>query len=174
MPLAWSIATMMKQKPFLACLLLTTGLLAATPVWSQIYKCVDTSGHPTFSNVPVDKNAKNCKRLQIELDTPPSTPVRATRTPGAAANPTPVGFPRVTSDDQKARDNDRRAILNQELASAQQALDTAKSALAEQEKVRLGNEKNAQKREDRLKPYREEVARNERNIEAIRRELNLK
>ncbi|MDR1890170.1 MAG: DUF4124 domain-containing protein [Zoogloeaceae bacterium] len=160
------------KKSFFACLLLITGLLAAAPAWSQIYKCVDADGHPTFSNVPADKNAKNCTRLQIESDAPPSTATTTGRTRGAAANPTPVGYPRVEPDAQKARDNDRRAILNQELASAQQSLDAAKARLAEEEKIRLGNEKNAQKREDRLQPFREEVARNERNLAEINREIS--
>jgi hypothetical protein len=159
-------------KPISACLLVTASLLTAAPAWSQIYKCVDADNHPTYTNVPVDKK---CIKMQIESDAPPSTATTSGRVRGAAANPTPVGFPSVAPDAQKARDNDRRAILNQELASAQQSLAAAKAKLAEEEKIRLGNEKNAQKREDRLQPYREEVARNERNLAEINREIsNLK
>lgn len=156
-------------KSISACLLVTASLLVSAPGWSQIYKCVDEHNHPTFTNVPIDKK---CIKMQIESDAPPSTAATTGRTRGAAANPTPVGFPSVTPDTQRARDNDRRAILNQELATAQQSLNAAKAKLAEEEKIRTGNEKNAQKREERLQPFREEVARNERNISEINREIS--
>ncbi|MDR3053925.1 MAG: DUF4124 domain-containing protein [Zoogloeaceae bacterium] len=156
------------RKPVSACLLLTASLLAASPAWGQIYKCVNEDNHPTYTNVPVDKK---CVKMQIESDAPPSTATTTVRTRGAAATPTPVDFPRVSADTQKARDNDRRAILNQELSAELQSLNAARAKLAAEEKTRAGNEKNAQKREDRLQPFREEVASRERNIEAINKEL---
>jgi hypothetical protein len=160
---------MTMMKPFSACLLLTAGLLAASPAWSQIYKCVDTDNHPTYTNVPVDKN---CKKMQIESDAPPSNVTATGRTRGAAANPTPVNWPKVEADTQQTRDNDRRAILNQELTAELQLLSAAKARLAEEEKIRTGSEKNAQKREERLQPFREDVASRERNIEALNKELS--
>ena len=154
----------------LASLFLLGALMTATPAWSQIFRCVDDDGKVTYSNVG---GHKGCKRMQLEAPNsvaPP--PARATgRTPGAAANPTPVDFPKVSGDAQKARDNDRRAILEQELAAEQKALEQSKKDLADQEAVRQGDEKNYQKVLDRLQPYKDRVAQHERNIQAIQKEL---
>ncbi len=154
----------------LASLFLLGALMTATPAWSQIYRCVDADGHVTYSNVAA---SKNCKRMQLEPMSTTPAPARSTgRTPGAAANPTPVDFPKVSGDAQKARDNDRRTILEQELAAEQKSLEQAKQELAEQEAVRFGNEKNYQRVLDRLQPYKDKVAQHERNIEAINKELS--
>ncbi len=161
-------------KKLLGCALLLGVVSLSTPAWSQIYRCVDADGKVTYSNVG---NNKGCKRMQLDApNTVSAPPARTTgRTPGAAANPTPVDFPKVSGDAQKARDNDRRAILEQELATEQKSLEQARKELAEQEAVRLGDEKNYQKVLDRLQPYKDRVAQHERNIQAINRELsNLK
>jgi hypothetical protein len=44
----------------------------------------------------------------------------------AAATPTPGDFPRVSGNEQKARDSDRRAILDKELANELQSVDEGK------------------------------------------------
>ena len=98
-----------------------------------------------------------------------------------AKQPTPADFPRVNENQQRARDNDRRAILEQELASEEKNLDSAKKQLAEQEaqvlpdeRIAGGGIKGAQ-REARLQGFRDKVQLHERNIESIRREIgNLK
>jgi predicted nucleic acid-binding Zn-ribbon protein len=70
----------------------------------------------------------------------------------------------VQEDTQKARDGDRRHILEQELAGEQRNLEQAKKELAEQEATRGGPS-------DRAVPYRERVGQHERNIQAIQKEL---
>lgn len=75
-----------------------------------------------------------------------------TRSSAPPKKPTPNDFPRVNNDQQKARDTDRRAILEQELAVEQKNLDDARNQ-GGQDKMRL----------------------HERNIEALKKELaNLK
>lgn len=161
-------------KSLVAYLFLLGMVSAATPAWSDIYRCVGAEGHVTYSNVA---SSKGCQKMQLEpassMPAPVARPV--SRTPGAAANPTPVDFPKVSGDAQKARDNDRRTILGQELANEQKALELAKKELADQEAIRTGDEKNYQKVLDRLQPYKDRVAQHERNIQAINKELsNLK
>ncbi|MDR0233213.1 MAG: DUF4124 domain-containing protein [Zoogloeaceae bacterium] len=142
---------------------------AVTPVWGQVFRCVDANERVTFTNIAGE--GKNCKRMQVESSAPiPGTARVSGQRPGAAA--TPAGFPRVSTDAQRARDESRRAILNQELASETQGLEAARQALAEQEKMREGNERNYQKVLDRLQPYKDEVERRERNIDALNRELS--
>ena len=158
---------MMKRSP-LALLLasLTLPVMADT-----IYKCVDANGGTLISNARVDKN---CKPVVSgpENTLPAARPKAAGAASGAAANPSPAGFPKVQEDTQKARDTDRRRILEQELSGEQRNLDQAKKDLAEQEAVRNGDERNYQKMLDRVQPYKDRVAQHERNIQAIQKELS--
>ena len=133
--------------------------LAATA--QTIYKCVDPSGSTTYSSSRLDKN---CRVISSGPENALPAPPKA-KSSGAAATPTPAGFPRVGEDTQKARDNDRRAILEQELAGEQRNLDQARKELSEQENVRGGPS-------DRLMPYRDRISQHERNIQAIQRELS--
>ena len=141
--------------------------LLALPAGAQsIYKCVDANGNTLISNTRMDKN---CKAVVSGPDM--SMPAPKAKAGGAAANPSPAGFPKVQEDAQKARDTDRKRILEQELASEQRSLEQAKKELAEQEAVRFGDERNYQKMLDRLQPYKDRVAQHERNIQAIQKEL---
>jgi len=143
-------------------------LLVALPVTAgTIYKCVDDGGGTLISNSKVNKS---CQAVVSGPDS--SLPAPKARAPGAAANPSPAGFPKVAEDTQKARDTDRRRILEQEMAAEQKNLEVAKKDLAEQEASRSGDERNYQRVLDRLQPYKDRVAQHERNIEAIQKELN--
>ncbi|MDR1848517.1 MAG: DUF4124 domain-containing protein [Zoogloeaceae bacterium] len=142
---------------------------AALPAWGQVYRCVDANEHVTYTNLASE--GKNCKRMASEPAVPASGSARVSgQRPGAAA--TPASFPRVSSDAQRARDASRRTILAQELLNEERSLEEARQALAEQEQIREGGEKNYQRVLDRLQPYKDEVARRERNIDAIGRELS--
>jgi hypothetical protein len=88
-----------------------------------------------------------------------------------SAAQTPAGFPRVDRETQANRDNDRRRILENELANEQKALDDAKRELAAQESQRLGDERNYQRVLDRLEPYKKKVKQHQDNVDAIRREM---
>ena len=90
----------------------------ALPATAQtIYRCTDANGGMLISNTRVDKS---CKAV---VSSPDSTlPAPKARASGAAANPSPAGFPRVQEDTQKARDTDRKRILEQELAGEQRSL----------------------------------------------------
>ena len=134
----------------------------ASPLSAQtIYKCIDANGGTLISNTRVDKN---CKAIvsgpESSMPAPPKSKV-----PSAAGNPTPSGFPRVQEDTQKARDTDRRHILDQELAIEMRSLEQAKKELAEQEAIRSPGAP------ERAAPYRERVGQHERNIQAIQKEL---
>lgn len=151
---------------------LTFALLLASlalPVTAQtIYKCTDAGGGTLISNTKVDKN---CKAVVSSPESSMPAPKARSASSGAAANPSPAGFPRVQEDTQKARDTDRRRILEQELAGEQRNLDLAKKELSEQESIRGGDEKAYPKASDRLVPYKERVAQHERNIQAVQKEL---
>lgn len=143
---------------------------AAMAQADTLYKCIDSSGHTTYTNQKA--GARNCSVLS--QDQPVST---LSAPPRRAATPSPSDFPRVSEDQQKSRDGDRRAILQQELATEQRQLEESKKALAEQEgrieptEHVVGGGINGAKVEARLKPYRDAVALHEKNIEALNKEI---
>ena len=135
--------------------------MAAMPASAQtIYKCIDANGGTLIANARVDKN---CKAIVSGPDSSMPAPPKA-KSVSAVSNPTPSGFPRVQEDTQKARDGDRRHILEQELAGEQRSLEQARKDLSEQEALRGPA--------DRQAPYRDRVAQHERNIQAIQKEIS--
>lgn len=145
-------------------------LLAGTPVWADIYKCVDDQGRVTYTNSRV---AKGCSALNRDL--PVSSVPGPSSAGGKASGPDSATFPKVSDEAQRNRDGDRKRILTQELATEEKSLEDARKALAEQEAVRLGDERNYQKVLDRLQPFKDKVELHQRNVEALKRELgNLK
>lgn len=124
---------------------------------STLYKCTDDSGVVLFTNQKTAK--KNCTVLSQQ--TPAPTSGGSGTRPRASATPTPGDFPRVSGNEQKARDSDRRAILDKELANEQQNAEKAKKALLD-----AGNQPV-----DKLQPLRDTVALHERNVESLKKEL---
>lgn len=139
---------------------------------AQIFECVDQNGNKRFTNIVSE--AKGCKALNLPPNPAPASPAGpATTKPHARSAPqaTPANFPRVDSQTQHQRDNDRRRILENELANEQKLLDDARKKLSEQESVRLGTERNYQRVLDRLEPFQKEVKRHEDNVANLKREM---
>ena len=117
-------------------------------VWAETCKYLDSEGHVIYSNTP-NNPPKGATKVKC-FEGPSPKPA-----PDTAKNPdTKAKLPQVSEDTQKTRDAERRRILEQEIADETRQLAQTKEQLAAQEAVRDGNE---------------------RNIEAIRREIaNLK
>jgi len=153
-------------------LLLLTAYSAS--VSATVYKCIDADGRVTYTN---DSSlARGCEALS--QDQPVSSVPAPARRPGSAPPSTPPrtsnspsDFPKVTPDTQRARDDTRRQVLETELKNEEQSLSEAQAALAEQESIRLGDERNYQRVLDRLQPFKDKVELHQRNIEALRREI---
>jgi hypothetical protein len=125
---------------------------------SEVYKCPDASGRPTYTNVKRDTVGKNCTLVSKEVSVVPSqAPARAMQAP--------VGSETV------ARSENRRKILESELQNEQQLLSDARQKLTEQEGVREGDERNYARVLERLKPYQEAVSQHTKNIEQLQAEL---
>ena len=93
-------------------------------VQSQVYKCPDASGRPTYTNVKRDTVGKKCTLVSKEVQVVPSQ--AATR--DGARDRSPVD-----------RNQNRRKILESELQNEQQLLSDAQQKLTEQEGVRKGD-----------------------------------
>ncbi|MCS7101095.1 MAG: DUF4124 domain-containing protein [Burkholderiaceae bacterium] len=144
---------------------------AAQAQGDAIYKCVDAEGRATFTNVGP---SKDCRRLDIG----PITTVPAPRLPArpAAANgerAQPASFPRVDADTQRARDADRRRILEEELRVEEERLARLRAEFNQGEPERRADERNYARYQERVQRLQEEIQRGENNIAALRRELSL-
>jgi chromosome segregation ATPase len=72
---------------------------------------------------------------------------------------------------QRARDDDRRAILDEELRAEEKKLADLRQEYKNGEPDRLGNERNYAKYQERTGRLRDDIGRAERNIDALRREI---
>ena len=87
------------------------------------------------------------------------------------APPSSKSFPRETQRDSTKAKERQREILEKELREEEQALTKAKQALAEQQAVRSGDERNFARVQERLQPFQDTVQNPEKNIQALQREL---
>jgi hypothetical protein len=159
-------------------LVLATGVLlsGAAAAQTTVYKCVDAQGRVEFT----DTGKKGCKALDLPgyIPAPParSGPApaanRASNPVPAAATPSPANFPRVDTSQQRARDDDRRGILNEELRAEEKKLADLQAVFKNGEPDRQGNERNYAKYQERVGQMRDDISRTERNIEALRREIS--
>ena len=152
------------------------GVLCA-PAQATLCKYVDQNGNVTYSDAVV-KGATKASCFDAPPVPPPPPPQKATAPSGGtpSASPAPSGgLPNVDPATQKKRDESRRKILENELATEEQALSGARKALAEGEAVRYGDERNYQRYLDRIQGLKERVSQHERNVGALKQELsNLK
>jgi Domain of unknown function (DUF4124) len=153
---------------------LAAGLMmhALAQAQSMVYKCVDERGRIEFT----DTVRRGCKPLDLPgfIAAPPlrsaPPPPRAANGP-ALGSPAPASFPRVSSAEQRARDDDRRAILDEELRAEEKKLADLRRDFNNGEPERQGNEKNYAKYQARAAQMRDDISRSERNIEALKREI---
>ena len=112
---------------------------------ADIYKRVDEDGHVTYSSVPI----KGAKKLHLE-PLPTMTP------PAKPRNNEDASDFRVNSETQNRRDNTRRKILEDELATEQKALEDARAKLKEgQSFPEMLKDANGQPQPDVCKTQRE-------------------
>jgi hypothetical protein len=192
-------------------------MAAAMPVafaQSTIYKHVDDSGRITYSNKPM----KGATVMELEpLTTIPGSPSGRLQTAGVAqpaeaseagveakaespeskpavAKLTPVSRQNLASVEpvvQKRRDDERRRILEQELAREEESLGAARNALVQEQQnpvliaaVRVAQQaadptpsqlmefrSNIDKASGRIRGLQATVAEHEKNVEALKKEL---
>ena len=149
---------------------LSLGFAAACPA-SGIHKLVDERGHIIFTNDP----ARNSRQTQSSKTASVISSHRnSTSTGSGTVSITNSNYPRVSKLQQDQRDSKRRQILAQELSNETRLLEDALKTI----------NMTQQKTEDNyLYPYfasghfdilqlRNQAAAHERNIEALRMELN--
>ncbi|TBR13029.1 MAG: DUF4124 domain-containing protein [Rugosibacter sp.] len=125
------------------------------------YKCTGASGKILFTNTQQQGGKTTCVVLFQQREPPGAAPSRGRhdRSPRASATPTPGDFPRISGNEQRARDGERRAILEKELNSELENLAKARKLAAT-----AGASPNVQ-------AQRDTAALHERNIKALQKEI---
>jgi hypothetical protein len=133
---------------------------------TEIYKCTDKAGRPLYTSDKKDMDGKKCELVSREVNVVPAQkPAPAPEVSRRA------GFPKESSSDRAFAKGRQRNILEQELTTEEGLLSQAKQALAEQESIRNGDERNYAKVLERLQPYKDNVDLHQKNVEALKREL---
>ncbi|MHB8496095.1 MAG: DUF4124 domain-containing protein [Casimicrobiaceae bacterium] len=140
-------------------------MLAIPQAQAAICKYIDPDGTVVYSNVAPAKGLR-----KLSCDIVEEAPRRAGG--GAPSAPTPEGFPRVSPEVQKSRDDTRRKILDDELANEEKLLAAAREDYGNGAPQPRPDEKNdAEKYRQRIAKLRQAVTVHERNIDALRKEI---
>lgn len=113
---------------------------------------------------------KGCKTL----DGAPITVIQSVAPKGGGAGKSSGGGgsgEKVSADDQKARDADRRKILEAELRKEEDALAALQKEFNNGQPDRKGDERNFQKYQDRVNEMKAAITRKEADVAALKREL---
>jgi predicted RNase H-like nuclease (RuvC/YqgF family) len=115
---------------------------------------------------------RNCRTIEGV----PVTVIQAPRPRQTASAPAPAATARpadakVDPAAQRARDNDARRILNDELRREEARLAEMRREFNNGEPERLGDERNYQRYLDRVAEMRAALARKEADVAALQREL---
>ena len=162
---------MVRANQFIAAFLALFGF-ADVHAQSATYKCLDAAGRPTYTNVKEEMAGRKCTVVSREISVVPAQQIAAPPAKAASGAGKGVGE-RVDTNTQRSRDDTRRKILQEELDGAEKRLSESRQKLAEQESIRTGEERLIPQRAlDRIKPYREEVERQEQNVVSLKRELS--
>ena len=149
---------------------------AALAQSSDIYLCVDDQGNKSYQNVG---SGKGCKRVDVgpvlSMPAPRQPAGRSAMQPAVEerASVSPASFPRVDRDTQRTRDSDRRRILEDELKAEEDRLARLRTEFNNGEPERRGDERNFALYQERIQRLREDIARVETNVGALRREIAL-
>lgn len=136
--------------------------------YAEIYKRVDTQGHVTYSSEPI----KGGKKLNLK-------PLAAIPNDNTTRRGTPEDFPKVDTQTQKSRDATRRIILEDELATEEKLLTTAKDKVKDLVAstpplidVNGIPFNNSAPHAESLKAAQDSVSLHEQNIKALRKEIS--
>jgi hypothetical protein len=155
-----------------AVLFVLVGAVLALPARAQevteIFKCKGRDGRWTYTNDRREAERQKCEVVTRQVNVapaqkPPPAPAKSAR---------PGEFPKESPAERSSARERQREILEKELATEQAALAKARQELAAQEQVRSGEERNYARVQERLQPYKDSIETHEKNIEALRRELN--
>ena len=139
-----------------------------------VYRCPGPPVLYTDALSAKEANEKGCRTIE-------GTPITVVQTPrpragSPAAAPSTVDGPRsgdsrVDTQQQRVRDDERRRVLQTELRQAEERLASAQKEFNNGQGERRGDERNYQKYLDRMAELKDNIARYEADVQALRREI---
>ena len=147
--------------------LLLSASIASPALAQGVFLCTQPNGTREYRNTG---DTRGCRKLELEaISTIPSTSSSSSQAKlDASGSP----FPKIESQVQKRRDQDRMQILLDEVRTEEGKLAELKKEFQNGEPERQGGERNYAKYQDRVAMMKEEMQRTEKNIEALRREIS--
>ena len=147
--------------------LLSAACLGNVQAQNDVYVCTDENGAKEYRNTGA---TRGCRK--VELPGLPVAPQPKRAAPGGAGvAEAAVNFPKVDAGMQKSRDSDRKLLLQEELNTEEKKLAGLKADFSNGEPERRGDERNYAKYQERVAGMKDDIARSERNIAALKREL---
>ncbi len=138
-----------------------------------VYRCPGPPVLYTDALSAKEASEKGCRTIEgtpiTVLQTPKPRPSTAT---AAAAEGARSGDGRIESGQQRARDDERRQVLQTELRQAEERLANAQRDFSNGQGERRGDERNYQKYLDRMAELKDNIARYEADVQALKREIS--
>ena len=150
---------------------------AALAQGGTVYRCPGNPVLYTDSLSSKEARDKGCKTLDgapitvIQSQKPRASANSAAAASGSSIAGGPLPTERISPVLQRARDSDRRAILESEVQRDEQTLADMKREFNGGEPERRGDERNYQKYLDRVGDLKAGIARKESDLAALKREL---
>jgi hypothetical protein len=145
---------------------------SVTYAQSNVYLCVDASGKKEYRNVGKTKGCQLVDLPSMNSVPAPANTKKPVAKAASASSASPAGFPKVDEGTQRARDSDRKQILSDELKAEEQKLATIKKEYNNGETERRPEERLPSQYLERVNNLKSDIARTEKNIEALKREIS--
>lgn len=162
-----------KQAQFL---LLISTMLFGAQAQGMVYRCPGPPVLYTDALSAKEAQEKGCRTIEGTPITVLQAPARAKPAPalqaseGAASRGGPDA--RIDPSQQRGRDNERRRVLETELRDSEERLANLQREYAGGNPERRAEERNYQKYLDRVAELKAGIARQEADIQALKRELS--
>lgn len=148
-------------------------LLPLAAAAQTVYRCPGPPVLYTDSISAKEAETRGCRPIEgapVSVVQVPRRVPPATRPEGPASRAAGEG-PRVDPGVQKARDSDRRLVLDNELRSAETKLAEIRREYADGNPERRGDERNYAKYQERVAELKAALGRQEADIAALKREI---
>jgi hypothetical protein len=136
-----------------------------------VYRCPGPPVLYTDALSAQEAKDKGCRTIEGAPITVVTVPARRPAAPPPAGSASRPGDQKVDPAAQRARDNDARRILGDELVREEERLSAMRREFNGGEPERRGDERNYAKYQERVAEMRAAIQRKEADVAALRREL---
>lgn len=137
-----------------------------------VYRCPGPPVLYTDALTAKEAQEKGCRTIEGTPITVLQAPRPRTGAAAPAASAEARGAEaRIDAGQQRVRDDERRRVLQAELRSAEERLANAQREFNNGQGERRGDERNYQKYLDRMAELKDNIARYEADVQALRREI---